>query len=109
LAEAISEERAIARGQVSGEPPAAGTSAASGNWAVQLAAPATERAAHSEIARLERKFAADLGSRQLVAHQAQSNGRTVWRVRVAGLSRDEAGSLCTSIKGGGGACFITRN
>jgi SPOR domain len=88
---------------------AANAPASTGDWAVQLAAPASERAAHLEIARLERKFATQLSDHQLVSHSAQSNGRTVWRVRVAGLSRDDAASLCGRIKNGGGACFVARN
>ena len=82
---------------------------ATGSWAIQLAAPATAQEAHTEIVRLERKFAHELGGRHMTSFSATSNGRSVWRVRVAGLARGDAVSLCGKIKGNGGACFVARN
>jgi hypothetical protein len=83
--------------------------AATGGWAVQLAAPATELEARAEAGRLGRKYAGDLGGRSLSYHAALSRGRTVWRVRVAGLAESDALALCNKIKGGGGACFVAKN
>lgn len=79
-------------------------------WAVQLAAPGSAPAARTEIGRLEKKFASELGGRSLVYHSAVlAGGRTVWRVRVAGLTEPDAIALCDKIKTGGGACFVARN
>jgi len=89
--------------------PAAAATNGSGAWAVQLAAPGTERDARLEIGRLSRKFASELGGRTLGYHSAVARGRTVWRVRVAGLAEPEALALCGKIKSGGGACFVAKN
>jgi hypothetical protein len=76
------------------------------SWAVQLAAPGSAREAAAASSRLAHKYAGQLGGRGLVSRQAESNGREIWRVRVAGLSRPEAIDICTRIKGAGGACFL---
>ena len=80
-----------------------------GGYAVQLAAPASEQEAKDTVARLEKKFAAELGGRHTAVEKADSNGRTVYRVRVVGLASDDANVLCSRLKAGGGACFVARN
>ena len=35
-----------------------------------------------------------------------SNGSTVYRTTVTGLSRDQATGLCNAIKAAGGDCFV---
>ena len=92
-------------------PPAAAPAAAEGGgeWAVQLAAPRSEADAQSAIAKLKGKYADALGDSALSIHQADVKGQTIYRVRVSGLSRSDAGALCSKLKAGGGDCFVARD
>jgi hypothetical protein len=85
------------------------SAAAGGGYAVQLAAPASEQEANDTMARLEKKFAAELDGRHTAVEKADSNGRTVYRVRIVGLASDDANVLCSRLKAGGGACFVARD
>src|SRR5271163_4871287 len=90
-------------------PPVDATPAtASGGWAVQLAAPRSEAEAKSEAARLTGKYGADLNGSAIGVHKAVVNGETIYRLRVAGLSKADAAALCARLKGEGGECFIAK-
>ena len=80
-----------------------------GGWAVQLAAPGSEADAKAVSARLGKKFADALSGHQLAFHKAESNGRTVYRVRVGSLTKEGADSLCEKLKADQGSCFVARN
>jgi len=80
-----------------------------GGWAVQLAAPRSEADAHSAVAKLKKKYADELGDSSLSIHQADVKGETIYRVRVGGLSKADAGALCSKLKAGGGDCFIAKD
>jgi hypothetical protein len=80
----------------------------SGEFAVQLAAPGSEAEAQSASTRLQSKYSGELGGLQPVIRKADLKGRTVYRVRVVGLSRADAIALCEKLKGAGGACFLAR-
>jgi hypothetical protein len=80
-----------------------------GDWAVQLAAPRSEADAKGAIAKLKSKYSAALGDSTLSIHQADVKGETIYRVRVSGLSRADASSLCSKLKAGGGDCFIAKD
>ena len=82
---------------------------AGGGFAVQLAAPGSEADAKSTSSRLSKKFADALGGRRLGFHKADSNGKSVYRVRVGSLSRSDAVSLCEKLKADGGTCFVAKN
>ena len=83
--------------------------AASGGWAVQLAAPRSEEEAKSVVSKLGAKYASALGGAALGVHKGtSSNGDTVYRVRVSGLSKADAASLCARVKGDGGQCFVAK-
>jgi hypothetical protein len=95
-------------------PPAAAPAAATaaeggGEWAVQLSAPRSEADARSAIAKLKGKYADALGDSALSIHQADVKGQTIYRVRVSGLTRADAGALCSKLKAGGGDCFIAKD
>ena len=87
--------------------PAAATSG--GMFAVQLAAPGSESDARSTTARLLKKYSGALSGRRLGFHRAESNGRSVYRVRVSSMSKDDATSLCDKLKAAGGTCFVAKN
>jgi len=80
-----------------------------GSFAVQLAAPGSEAEAKSTMSRLEKKFGAALGGHHLGFHKAESNGKSVFRVRVGSLSKTDAASLCEKLKAAGGTCFVAKN
>jgi hypothetical protein len=89
--------------------PTGATSAATGGFAVQLAAPASEQEARDLAARLQKKFANELSGYHPTIYRADAAGHQVYRVRVVNLSHDDAVSLCEKLKSGGGACFIAKN
>ena len=89
--------------------PATKTTTSSGTFAVQLAAPASEAEAKATAARLQGQYATELNGHKTVVRKADLGaGRTVYRVRVANLTKDEAVSICESLKSSGGQCFISR-
>jgi cell division septation protein DedD len=69
----------------------------------------TEDAARAAYDQLADKFATDIGGKPATVTQAQVNGRSVFRVRVTPLSREEANTLCTRLKASGGQCFVVAN
>ena len=83
--------------------------AGAGAFAVQLAAPGSEADARSATSRLLKKYGSALTGRRLGFHRAESNGRTVYRVRVSSLTKEEAVTLCTKLKADGGTCFVAKN
>ncbi len=90
---------------------AADTSAstAAGGYAVQIAAAGSESEAKDKMSSLGSKFSSQLSGYHLGYKQGDSNGKSVWRVRVSGMTKEAATSLCTNLKSGGGACFVTAN
>jgi len=81
---------------------------ASTGWAVQLAAPKSEAEANSDASRLNAKYASALNGSTIGVHKVVVNGDTIYRLRVAGLSKAEAAALCARLKGDGGQCFIAK-
>ncbi len=84
-------------------------SSGGGGFAVQLAAPGTEAEAKAASSKLSKKYAGALGGAQLGFHKAESNGKSVYRVRVGSLSRTDAVGLCEKLKADGGTCFVAKN
>jgi len=88
--------------------PAVGTAPRGGDFAVQLAARPTEASARESFAQLQRRYA-DLSAYQPIIRKAQVGERTVYRLRVGPMSREEATNLCSSLQAQGGDCFVARN
>ncbi len=88
--------------------PAAAVAPRGGDFAVQLAARPSEAAARESFAQLQRRYG-DLGSFEPMIRRAQVGERTVYRLRVGPMSRDEATNLCSSLQSQGGDCFVARN
>jgi hypothetical protein len=90
---------------------AAAPTKADGSYAVQLAAPGSELEAQSASTRLQAKYTGELDGRQPTIHQAEINGRSIYRVRVGGLSKADAVALCLKLKatGGDAACFVAKD
>ncbi|NBU13264.1 MAG: SPOR domain-containing protein [Alphaproteobacteria bacterium] len=82
---------------------------ATGDYAVQFGAPAVEADANGLAKRVRTEFAEQIDGRDVVVIKADSNGKTVYRVRAVGYTRDEANAACGGITTAGGKCFIARN
>ena len=89
-------------------PQRAAAAPAAGGFAVQLAAPGSEAEAKSAVARLRQRFSAELGGKSPSIVRAQVGAKTVYRVRVTGLSRESATAMCSKMQSKGGACFVAR-
>jgi hypothetical protein len=83
--------------------------ATGGGFAVQLAVRSTEAEAKTASKSLQQKFGSDLEGKSTVIRKAEVNGSTVYRVRVAPLSRGDADALCGKLKASGGQCFVANN
>jgi hypothetical protein len=99
------ERVAVAAAPAPERPAAAG----SGNFTVQLGAPGSEEEARSSFASLQRRYPDELGDQRPIIRKAEVGGKSVYRLRVGSLSRDEAVDLCNRLKGRGGQCFIAAN
>lgn len=78
-------------------------------YSVQIAVRPTEDEARTAYSQLQDKFATDLDGRSAKLTKAEVNGKTVHRVRVGPLPKDEADALCSRLKSSGGACFVAAN
>ena len=76
--------------------------------AVQLGAPRSEAEAKRDLKRLNTKYGSALRGSTVGLRKVLVNGETVYRLQVVGLSRDEAATLCSRVKGDGGSCAIVR-
>lgn len=78
----------------------------SGAALVQVGAFDSEAIANSEWSRLSGKFGSLFSGKGPVVQRHQSNGRTFWRLRVAGFdARSDAQSFCSALKAGGTDCI----
>jgi hypothetical protein len=84
------------------------TAKASTGWAVQLAASKSEDESKNVLNRLNDKYASALNGSTIRLHKARVEGKIVYRLRVAGLSKSEAEALCSRMKGDGGSCSVVR-
>ncbi len=95
--------------QTAAATPVQAPSVAKGGFAVQLAAAGSEAEARDKIGKYQRQFASSLNGHAPGVVKGDVNGKSVWRIRVGGLAREEALSICTGIKDAGGACFVAAN
>lgn len=82
---------------------------AGGSYAVQLAASPSEQEARAAAQRMTSRFGGELGGRSAAVRKAEVSGKTVYRVRVGGMSKEGAAALCGRLQSAGGNCFIARN
>ncbi|MEM9633119.1 MAG: SPOR domain-containing protein [Pseudomonadota bacterium] len=81
----------------------------SGTYIVQVTSQRSAAAATDAYAGLQRRYPSILGSRNAVIVPADLGDRGVfYRARIPTGSRDEANSLCQSLQGAGGDCFVRR-
>lgn len=83
-------------------PAPAGTSA--GGYAVQFGAANTEEEARALLKTVSAKYGV-----KATFKPAKVADKTVYRVRVAGVSKDSANAICNKVKASGGSCFVAGN
>ncbi len=88
---------------------AAGPATAKGSYSVQLAAPESEQEARAIQVKAMKKLGNELTGYRTSIRKAAVGDKTVYRVRVGDLSREEAVGLCQRMKSGGTDCFVARN
>lgn len=92
---------------VKAEPRPAPPPAVGGAAGVQIGAFSTPSLADREFAAVVGRYPQfTAGAAKRVQEVTASNGSTVYRTTVTGLSRDQATGLCNAIKAGGGDCFV---
>ena len=64
--------------------------------------------AQTALREMQRKYSQLAGKPELI-RQAEVNGKTIYRVRVGPLAKNEAASLCSALQGEGGQCFVAKN
>ena len=78
-----------------------------GTSGVQIGAFSTPSIADREFASVVGRYPQfTAGADKRVQEVTASNGSTVYRTTVTGLSRDQATGLCSAIKAAGGDCFV---
>lgn len=104
--EAAAEEPAE---NAAAEPEASNGALAKGGFAVQFGAAASEAEARALATKVAQKYGSHLGGRRPTFKMATVGDKTVYRVRVGGISKESAVSVCTAVKSGGGNCFVASN
>ena len=91
------------------EPQATNDAPIAGDYAVQFGASPAEAEANALSGRLKTQLADLLGNHSIAVIKADINGKTVFRVRALGYSRDEAAAACATAAASGAKCFIAKN
>ncbi len=77
-----------------------------GGFAVQFGAATSEAEARALVTKIATKYGSHLGGRRPTFKMAKVGDKTVYRVRVGGISKEAAAKVCSEVKGGGGSCFV---
>jgi hypothetical protein len=88
---------------------AADPAPAPGTFAVQFGAAASEAEARTMMESVMGKYGPQLGGRRLGYRHAKVGEKSVYRVRVGGVSKESAVGICEKVKAAGGNCFVAPN
>lgn len=105
---AVAPEATSAIANPPASPPAVAATSGGGGYAVQLGVRTSEGEAQAAFKQMQGKFS-QLSGQPALIRQAEVNGKTIYRVRVGPLGKNEATSLCTQLQGAGGQCFVAKN
>jgi cell division protein FtsN len=85
-------------------------SVATDGYVVQVSSQRSREQAEAAFADLQQRYASVLGGLSSSVQEAEVEGKgTYYRVRVGPwATRDEAITVCETLKGAGGACFVTQ-
>jgi SPOR domain len=86
--------------------PASTQKIATGGFAVQFGAAATEAEAHALVTKVATKYGSQLAGHRPTFKVAKVGDKTVYRVRASGMSKESAASVCGNVKSSGGTCFV---
>lgn len=103
---ALAESQAEAQSPTPAPAPAARAQVSSGAPLVQIGAFDSDALAAGEFGRVSGKFGDLFAGKGQVIQKHEVNGRTFWRLRVAGFdSRADAQAFCAKLKAGGTDCI----
>ena len=68
----------------------------------------SEAEAQAAFRQMQGKYS-QLAGQPMLIRQAEVAGKTIYRVRIGPLGKNEATSLCTQLQGAGGQCFVAKN
>jgi hypothetical protein len=85
------------------------TGSGAAGFSVQLAAAPSAGEAEHVMNKLAQKYSATLAGHKLKFRRAKVNDKSVFRVRVGGLTKGSAVKLCEAPKSKGGSCFIAHD
>ncbi len=83
--------------------------APTGSSSVQFGAAPNESEARALAKKVVQKYGSHLAGRRPSWKIAEVGDKTVYRVRVGGLSKGAAASLCKTVKSDGGDCYVAGN
>lgn len=89
--------------------PAAASPAAGASYSSQFAAVNSEAEARALIKTLSGKYGGALSGGKLTFKPVKTGDKTVYRVRVGGLTKEAAEALCAKAKAAGDSCFSVSN
>jgi hypothetical protein len=72
-----------------------------------LSSKPTEAEARTAFDQLSTRYASELGGKPVAYEQVEANGRSTYRIRVRGMTKDEATNLCSTMKTSGQPCFVS--
>jgi hypothetical protein len=79
--------------------------ASTGSYLAQIGVRSSDSDARAQFDRLQQRFPIELSGFSPIIQQAESNGRTIYRIRVGPLSKQDADALCARLKASNGECF----
>ncbi len=100
---------APARPAVSAPKPITPVAGGDSGYAAQLASTSSEEEAKDMIGKLQKRFPSQLSGYKPTVVKATVNDRQVYRIRIVGLTKAQADTVCGSVKSGGGACIPAKN
>ncbi|MBM3552391.1 MAG: SPOR domain-containing protein [Alphaproteobacteria bacterium] len=103
---AVSEPAQAAALEADSDQPGASST---GGFAVQFGATGSEADARAMLKTVAEKYRGPLGGLKPTFKMATVNDKTVYRVRVGGVSKESANAICGKVKASGGACFVAGN
>lgn len=83
--------------------------AGGGGFAVQFGAAGSEAEARQLLQTIASKYRTEIGGRKPGYRIAKVGEKTVYRVRVAGMTKETAVGVCEKVKAAGGNCFVAGN
>lgn len=91
------------------QPAAPAASTAASGWSVQIASQPTLEAAQQSYQSLAQRYGTMLQGKGVNIVKAEVQGKgTYYRVRIPASSKNDAISLCESLKTQGGSCFVSQ-